>query len=253
MIAVIDAQLAWCPPTFSPSAAVADMVGVVDRPRRQQAQPLVEDLERGESRSASAGLSMTCPSASWRRCKSRGARASAPASIRHVGIWRQCSSASVAGVVGMTASSACAAYAPVSVAAAVAIRRAGAMRPHRHRSQRRPRFAARRPPRRAHPPVPRRDAVRRRATTVVRVRNLSPIGRAGRRSAALPAGRDRDPAAARHARGRGHGDVGGGGPRRASRFVGPVAVGGVVPIKRVARPLRRRPAHRSRRARDVEH
>ncbi len=45
MIAVIDAQLAWWPPTFSPSRLGADVVGVVDRPGAQPAQPFLDEAQ----------------------------------------------------------------------------------------------------------------------------------------------------------------------------------------------------------------
>ena len=48
MIAVIDAQLAWWPPTFSPSALSREVVGVVDGPGRQPAQPVVDQLQGGD-------------------------------------------------------------------------------------------------------------------------------------------------------------------------------------------------------------
>ena len=39
------------PPDLKPVIAVADMIGVMDRPRRQEAQPLVQDVEGIEIRS----------------------------------------------------------------------------------------------------------------------------------------------------------------------------------------------------------
>ena len=48
------------PADLQPVAAVADMVGVVDRPRRQEAQPLVEDVERRRGRGQAASA-WRCP------------------------------------------------------------------------------------------------------------------------------------------------------------------------------------------------
>jgi hypothetical protein len=45
MIVVIDAQLAWWPPTFIPSL-LAHVVGIVDRPGGKPAQARVEGFER---------------------------------------------------------------------------------------------------------------------------------------------------------------------------------------------------------------